>query len=69
VVTAFATKYGSAVPNVIVWSDCVTAFTLGFALDQLRDTVTAPHASLSAPTAPVAGSSGPGGGAASGTHT
>lgn len=68
VVTAFATKYGSAVPNVIGWSDWVTAFTLGFALDQLRDTVLAPHDSLSPPAAPVSGSSGAGG-ATSGLQT
>jgi hypothetical protein len=53
VVTAFGTKYATTLPNVVGWPDCLTAFMLGFGLDQLRDTVTSPP-SASPPPFPVA---------------
>ena len=49
VVTAFGAKYATGVPNVIDWPDCLTAFMLGFGLDQLRDTVSTPPTPGSAP--------------------
>ena len=42
VVTAFSTKYATSVPNVVGWADCLTAFLLGFGLDQLRATISSP---------------------------
>lgn len=41
-VSAFGTQYASSLPNVITWSDWVSAFLFGFGLDQLRDTVSTP---------------------------
>jgi len=49
VATAFSTQYASGVPNEITWSACLTAFMLGFGLDQLRDTIS--PASAASPTA------------------
>lgn len=41
-VSAFGTQYATSLPNVITWSDWVSAFLFGFGLDQLRDTVSTP---------------------------
>ena len=64
VVTAFGTKYATSVPNAVGWSDCLTAFLLGFGLDQLRDTVS-PSAET-APTSPIVPTQPPG--VVPGTH-
>jgi hypothetical protein len=48
VATAFSTQYASGVPNEITWSACLTAFMLGFGLDQLRDTIS-PASAASSP--------------------
>jgi hypothetical protein len=48
VATAFSTQYASGVPNEITWSACLTAFMLGFGLDQLRDTISPASTSLPA---------------------
>lgn len=65
VVTAFGAHYASSLPNVITWSDWLSAFMLGFGLDQLRDTVNPPPAATPAAPAvqPVAAPTG-----AAGTH-
>jgi hypothetical protein len=44
IAAAYGAKYASSLPNLITWNDCLTAFLLGFGLDQLRDTVTSPVA-------------------------
>jgi hypothetical protein len=62
VITAFGTKYATSLPNVVGWGDCLTAFLLGFGLDQLRDTVmsSAPSRVPSDSRASVATSAVPG---------
>jgi hypothetical protein len=52
VITAFGAKYAGGVPDTVGWPDLLTAFSLGFGLDQLRDAVTPPAAGS------VAGGSG-----------
>jgi len=55
VVTAFGAHYSSSIPNVLGWSDLLTAFMLGFGLDQLRNTLSAPstpNATAAVPQSP-----------------
>jgi hypothetical protein len=61
VVTAFGAQYATSIPNVVTWSDWLTAFMLGFGLDQMRDTVSGASATGAAastvpatPAAPAA---------------
>ncbi len=62
VVTAFGAKYATSVPYVVGWPDLLTAFLLGFGLDQLRDAVNTPLSPAAPPAraAPAAAAAGAG---------
>jgi hypothetical protein len=59
VATAFGTQYASGVPDQITWSAGLSAFMLGFGLDQLRDTISPAAAALPAANPPQAAAPAP----------
>jgi hypothetical protein len=59
VATAFGTQYASGLPDVITWPAGLSAFMLGFGLDQLRDTISPAASAVPSGNASVAAAAPP----------